>query len=147
MIPRMNRRVAFVALVLTSLASMAACSGDGTGSPSTTFGGEQPVAPVTAPANGGPAIVRIAADVTAPCTAASTTATVTFTIAPANPAKYVSFAIDGRQTTARVDLALGSAIVDGLPCDGAAHSIMLLATDAAGTSDARGIAVRTPTGA
>lgn len=142
----MKRASALLAAAMLTSA-LSACSSGGTDSTSNSTAREQPVAPVTAPANGGPAIVRIAADVTTPCTAASTTATVTFSIDPSNPAKYVSFAIDGRQTTARVDVTAGSAIVDGLPCDGAAHSIMLLATDAAGTSDARGVAVRTPTGA
>lgn len=132
-------------VLLTVLGS--GCGDGGTASTPMTIGAPEPVAPITAPANGGPAITAVTARATTPCAGPSTTATVEFAIAPTTPAKYVSFAIDGRQTTARVDLAAGTAVVDGLPCDGAAHSIMVLATDAAGVSDARGVAVRTPTGA
>ena len=127
--------------------ALSACSdGDTPSSTDLPIGPPQSVAPVPMPAGGAPVITSLQADVTTPCTAPSTTATMTFTISPSTPAKYISFAIDGRQTTARIDIAAGSAVVDGLPCDGAAHSIMLLATDASGASDARGVAVRSPSG-
>ena len=140
----MKRLLVAPALVLAVVCG--ACSSNASSSTDSTIGPPQSVAPAPMPAGGAPVITSLDARVTTPCAGPSTTVNLAFTISPTTPVKYVSFAIDGRQTTARTDITAGSAIVDGLPCDGAAHSIMLLATDAAGASDARGVAVRSPSG-
>ncbi len=140
----MKRMLVAAAVVLVVVC--VACSNATSSSTDSTIGSPQSVAPAPMPAGGAPVITSLDARATTPCTGPSTTVTLAFTISPTTPAKYVSFAIDGRQTTARTDIAAGAAVVDGLPCDGAAHSIMLLATDAAGASDARGVAVRSPSG-
>jgi hypothetical protein len=102
--------------------------------------------PSNAPsATGGPAITALTARATDPsCPDGTTPLEVTYTLGDGPTVRVVSVFLDG--TPAGSSTEPEPLTVPAVPCDGAAHSVLFVATTTEGASSAQAVAFRAPVG-
>ncbi len=150
-----RRRWGVLAAVGITVVLLTGCrdgSGDGptTSSPSPGGGPSSSTpAPVTSTTiasapSGAPVLRELQARVGS-CVGAAATLDLTFTVADPLSIRVFTVVVDGAQTPAQSEP--GMLTVDGgLPCDGGAHTVLVIATDENGRSGTQGLAVRAPEG-
>jgi hypothetical protein len=162
---RVHRRAALLASVSLTLV-VSGCSGGsdegnvmlpsslvipttarGTASTSTTTStATAPPTTATVPADGAPGFSALRAELAQPtCTGGAVDVAITFELDPEPRARIITAFVDGSTTPAGAAHGdAGSVTAAGVPCDGNAHLILVIATSQAGTSTTQSATVRTP---
>jgi hypothetical protein len=105
-----------------------------------------PPTSATVPADGAPGFSALRAELAQPaCTDGAVDVAITFELDPEPPARLITAFVDGSTTPAGAAHGdAGSVTAAGVPCDGNAHLILVIATSQAGTSTTQSATVRTP---
>jgi hypothetical protein len=162
---RVHRRAALLASVSLTLV-VSGCSGGsdegnvmlpsslvipttarGTASTSTTTStATAPPTTATVPADGAPGFSSLRAELAQPtCTDGAVDVAITLELDPEPPVRIITAFVDGSTTPAGAAHGdAGSVTAAGVPCDGNAHLILVMATSQAGTSTTQSATVRTP---
>jgi hypothetical protein len=119
----------------------------GTASTSTTTStATAPPTTATVPADGAPGFSALRAELAqATCTDGAVDVAITLELDPEPPVRIITAFVDGSTTPAGAAHGdAGSVTAAGVPCDGNAHLILVIATSQAGTSTTQSATVRTP---
>lgn len=112
-----------------------------TAAPATTTTVEVP--PTNPTGDGAPIIVSVTAEPGADtCTAGSIPATITFEVEPQPPVRVFTVFLDGQPAIATG--APGVLTIPRVPCDGAIHTVLFIATGNDGQSSTQAVAFRAP---
>lgn len=112
-----------------------------TAGPATTTTVEVP--PTSPTGDGAPIIVSVKAEPGADtCTAGAIPALVTFEVEPQPPVRVFSVFLDG--TPAISSATPGVLTIERVPCDGAIHTVLFIATGIDGQSSTQAVAFRAP---